>query len=322
MNRNAKILGDIDKTMLGIEVAPWFAPIASKAEGYNVRTLDVFDKSALIARAKVDPNLVDRDMGLLEEVDYVGSATEIATLVASKDHGTFDYIVSSHNFEHIPNPIKFLQGCEQVLKSGGVLSMAVPDRRACFDYFRPNTQIGDWLDAYADNRNRPTARQVFDLRSKTAYQQQGQKQAGAFSLGAKAESVGLSGDLNALYQLYYVQPFSDEYQDAHCTVMTPNSLELLLTEARQLGLINCTIEHIGDIRGCEFYVRLRFGPPMAKATPEQFLQQRLNLQHRVLQDYIPQVVPGRGGKKRLFKTTPLTRKIRSFGRKLRGKPDH
>ena len=322
MKRMARILGDIDKTMLGIEVAPWFAPIASKADGYKVRTLDVFDKPTLIARAKVDANLVDRDMGLLEEVDYVGSATEIAIIVPPKDHGTFDYIVSSHNFEHLSNPIKFLQGCEKVLKTGGVLSMAVPDRRACFDYFRPNTQIGDWLDAYVANRDRPTPRQVFDHRSKTALQRQGKEQVGAFSLGVRPESVELFGDLGDLYQQFYLQPFGDDYQDAHCTVMTPNSLELLLIEARQLGLFNCVIEQIGNLRGCEFYVRLRFGVPVEKLTSEQFLRQRHILQHRVLQDFIPQVAPGRGGIQRLFRTTPLSRKIRSFGRRLRGKPDH
>ena len=71
-------------------------------------------------------------------------------------------MISSHNFEHSPNPIRFLQGCGKVLKPGGVLSMALPDKRACFDYFRPHTTLGQWLEAFFAERERPTPAQVFD----------------------------------------------------------------------------------------------------------------------------------------------------------------
>ena len=40
--------------------------------------------------------------------------------------------------------------------------MAVPDRRATFDFFRPHTVAGDWLAAYLDDRARPTFQQSFD----------------------------------------------------------------------------------------------------------------------------------------------------------------
>ncbi|OIQ69749.1 ubiquinone biosynthesis O-methyltransferase [mine drainage metagenome] len=113
-----------------------------------MRILDVFDRETLQKRGAADMQQNWRDMSLLDEVDYVGSATEVASLVPTELHGTFDYIVSSHNFEHLPNPIKFLQGCASLLKPGGLITMAVPDHRACFDYFRPHTVIGDWLEAY------------------------------------------------------------------------------------------------------------------------------------------------------------------------------
>jgi SAM-dependent methyltransferase len=321
MERNAKILGNIDKAMLGIEVAPWLAPLAPKSEGYNVRTLDVFDRATLLARAKTSPETSHRDMSLLEDVDYVGSATEIATLIPYADHGSFDYIVSAHNFEHIPNPIKFLQGCAKILKRGGVLSMAVPDRRACFDYFRPNTQIGDWLEAYVTDRKKPTQRQIFDVRSKTAFVMVDNKPVGAFDLGVRANTVGLTGELSELYEKYFLAAAADGYEDAHCTVMSPASLDLLLTEARYLGLIDCSIEIDGKTVGCEFYVRLRFGVPVRKLTAEQFQVHRLALQQRVLTDYSAQIQPASRQKTGLFKSTPLSRKIRGYGRYLRGKPD-
>jgi SAM-dependent methyltransferase len=320
MDRMAKILCGIDKTMLGIEVAPWFAPIASKATGYNVRILDVFDRDALLARAKVDPNLIHRDMGLLEDVDYVGSATEIASIIPQADLGTFDYIVSSHNFEHLPNPIKFLQGCAKVLKSGGVLSMAVPDRRGTFDYFRPNTQLGDWLDAYVADRNRPTQRQVFDLQSQRAYLSNAPEQAGAVIMGSSREIVNLSGDLEESYHQFYLEPDDSNYQDTHCTIMTPASLELLLSEIRYLGLVNFTIEDIKQTDRFEFYVQLRFSGPTPKPSAEEFQRERAKLLRRVLGDYVPQVAPGITARQIRQKLKPVTRSIRNFGRFLRGKP--
>lgn len=322
MDRMARILRGLDKTMLGLEIAPWFAPIAPKSTGYNVRVLDVFDRPTLLARAKLDPDLVNRDMSLVEEVDFVGSATEIGAIIPEKDLGTFDYIVSSHNFEHLANPIKFLQGCAKVLKPGGLLSIVVPDRRGCFDYFRPNTQLGDWLDAYATNRDRPLPRQVFDLKSNLSYFQDGPRKLGAFSVGETRSSVMLSGNLTEAYKKYYLDPLEDGYHDAHCTVMTPASLEMLLTETQYLGFVDFTIEEVSATVGCEIFVRLRFGQSGQKPTEEEFHKQRQALQHRVLQDYVLQLIPVRSDSKRLFKTTPLTRKIRGFGRYLRGKPDH
>lgn len=321
MKRFERILGTIDKQMRGLEIAPWFAPIAPRSQGYNVRILDVFDRPGLIEQAKADPFNRDRDMSLVEEVDYVGSATEIANIIPKADHGTFDYIVSSHNFEHLPNPIKFLQGCAKILKPGGLLSMAVPDRRGCFDYFRPNTQLGDWLDAYVADRDRPTARQVFDLKSQQAIFELGGFKAPGFRVGEDRKLVTLLGDLRESYAVYSQSRADDSYQDSHCTVMTPASLELLLSDIRHLGLASFRIEEISTPNHHEFYVKLRFGVPKSEMTDADYALHRNELFHRSLQDYVVQVVP----QKRLFRagrgTRAVARKVRSFGRRLRGKPD-
>lgn len=38
--------------------------------------------------------------------------------------------------------------------------MAIPDRRACFDFFRPFSSLAAWLEAYFENRTRPTNAQI------------------------------------------------------------------------------------------------------------------------------------------------------------------
>ena len=99
---------------------------------------------------------------MIEDVDLVGSSTHIGELVRARgEAGTFDYVVSSHNFEHLPNPIRFLQGCAEALRPGGILSMAIPDRRACFDYFRPVTRLSDWIQAFVEDRKPAVSRAGF-----------------------------------------------------------------------------------------------------------------------------------------------------------------
>jgi len=163
MGRTEELARFVSRRGRGIEIGPWCNPVAPKSAGYNCRILDVFDTATLRQRAEGDPGIGESAVTRIEEVDFVGSSTNIAELVGADDLlGTFDYIVSSHNFEHLPDPIKFLQGCEKVLRPGGVLSMAIPDRRCCFDYFRPYSSLAEMLAAYFERRERPTQAQIFE----------------------------------------------------------------------------------------------------------------------------------------------------------------
>jgi hypothetical protein len=283
MGRRDKICQGISKNHRGIEVAPYFAPLTAKRDGYNCLVLDVFDRPSLLVRATVDPNIPKDSLKLLEDVDFVGSATEIADLVPIADHGTFDYIVSSHNFEHLPNPIRFLQGCEKVLKPGGVLSMAVPDGRVCFDFFRPHTTLIDWLEALKEMRQRPTARQVFALSANSGGLVRGGKSVGAFCLDDSVPAVAVTADLAGAYQRWVNPDAAESYPDVHCSVMTPASLELMITECRYLGLIGLEIEEISATKGCEFFVRLvnRADATHKAATVADFNATRTRLLHKI-----------------------------------------
>lgn len=115
MDRRAEILTYAGKNDRGIEIGPWFAPLAPKRDGYNCLSLDVFDTAMLRANAAADPNVDNNLIPMIEDVDIVTSSTELANEIEKRGElGDFDYIISSHNFEHIPNPIKFFRGCELV----------------------------------------------------------------------------------------------------------------------------------------------------------------------------------------------------------------
>src|SRR5271156_5510936 len=117
MDRREQILKHVTKDKKGIEIGPWFRPLAPKREGYNSLSFDVFDMEALRKKAEQDPATPNGSVSLIEEVDILGSATDLEDAVAARGTlGTFDYIISSHNFEHLSNPIKFLMGCQKALK--------------------------------------------------------------------------------------------------------------------------------------------------------------------------------------------------------------
>src|SRR5438876_856717 len=128
MHRRTEAAKFITREQRGIEIAPYHDGLVPRRLGYQCLILDVFDTERLKQNAANDPYIDDDGRAHIENVDLVGSASEIAALVeAHGSLGTHDYVVSSHNLEHLPDPISFLKGCEQVLRSGGILSMVVPD---------------------------------------------------------------------------------------------------------------------------------------------------------------------------------------------------
>lgn len=57
---------------------------------------------------------------------YIGEATEMPTMVPS---GTYDFVISSGCLEHVANPIKALKAWLDILKSGGILLLVVPNKK-------------------------------------------------------------------------------------------------------------------------------------------------------------------------------------------------
>lgn len=256
MDRNRQLLKYVTKSKVGIEVAPYHSPVVSRRDGYQSISLDVFDADELRRRAAADPEIPEAGVDRIEEVDLQGSAVDIADLVSAKfSDKRFDYIVSSHNFEHLPDPVRFLQGCQKVLAVDGVLSLAVPDRRYCFDFYRPVTDLSEWLDAFHEKRQRPTAGQIFRgeaLRSNL-------DGVGAWHPLVAAMPAPLE-NLDSAYANWQSSLQGDAdlgYTDAHCSAFTPASLELMLADLRFLGLIHLETLEISRPNGCEFYVHLR-----------------------------------------------------------------
>ncbi len=90
----------------------------------------------------------------IEEVDFVWQKESYADLTGKTKF--YDWIIASHVIEHTPCLISFLNNCDAILKDDGVISLAIPDKRYCFDHFRPITGISKIIDSYFQKSNTHT----------------------------------------------------------------------------------------------------------------------------------------------------------------------
>ena len=269
--RKKQILKYVSKDIKGIEIAPWHQPIAPKKDGFNILTLDIFSTLELREKAAVDPNIPTESLENIEEVDFVISALDIDLAVERVDQlGKFDYIISSHNFEHLPNPIKFLQACGRVLKNGGHLSMAIPNKQYTFDLFRPLSTTTDLLRSFYDNQSKPSPYQIFNFSSNFINN----------APNAKGQGIGdieFSQDLKNCFDGLKSQLGQEtgEYIDVHVSVFTPDSFNLIMAELISLELIPFKIKNIIPTYGSEFYAHLE------KIDAKDFHKYKLSNQQRI-----------------------------------------
>jgi hypothetical protein len=110
-----------------------------------VKYIDAFATEELKEHYASDPNV---DTSLIVDVDYIWRGERYGDLIKER----FDSVVSSHNIEHVPCLVSFLNSLESVLCSGGRIYLAVPDKRYCFDHFKSDSSISDVLDAFFERR--------------------------------------------------------------------------------------------------------------------------------------------------------------------------
>jgi SAM-dependent methyltransferase len=260
MDRKSLLLKHLDLSAPGIEIAPYFNPAVAKRDGHPVLTLDVFDTQTLRALAAKDPHIPAARIDEIEEVDIVADACGVGNAVTRLGRaGQFHYIVSSHNFEHLPNPIRFLQGCSVALAPGGVLSMAMPDGRACLDHFRMPTRLADWLSAYHRKLDQPSPESIFDFRANFAeYVRNGVSSTGCDIRFDDPRGFQPKNDLRFSYAEYLDRIGSpQDYLDTHCTVTFGAALENMLWDLRFLGLVDLEVMEVTESVGLEFFVHLR-----------------------------------------------------------------
>ncbi len=245
MDRIEKILYKINKQGKGLEIGPSHNPIASKADGFDVEVIDCMDKESLIEHFKNE----SVDISKIEEVDHVWKGESYSALTKKSNY--YDWILSSHSIEHTTDLIGFLNDCDDILKDDGVISLAIPDKRYCFDYFRPVSGIGKIIDYHRNKNIRHSygTHIEFNLnyceRDSVSSWPEGSD--GTFSLNYDA-ATALTIAKNA--------ETSTEYTDAHEWCFTYNSFRLIIQDLYELGFIKLREVHSFSSAGNEFHITL------------------------------------------------------------------
>jgi SAM-dependent methyltransferase len=245
MSRKEKVLRYIDASGRGLEIGPSHNPIAPKREGYQVHIIDHLSREGLLAKYKDHQVNLDN----IEEVDFVWRGEKYAELIG--DSKCYDWIIASHVIEHSPDLIGFLNDCDAILKDEGILSLVVPDKRYCFDHYRPITGLAKIIDSHLHKSDIHTPGAVAEY---------------FLNVVSKGGIIGWDASSNGDYRLIHsldeavrgMQAVLNEkaYLDVHAWCFVPHSFRLIIHDLFSLGL--SPFQEVGffSTEGHEFYITL------------------------------------------------------------------
>lgn len=114
----------------GIEIGALHSPLKVP----SVAKVRYVDRMSVADLRKQYPELAGSK---LVEVDIIDDGEKLSSI----NDNSADFIIANHMIEHCQEPIGTMRQFLRVLKPGGVLYMAVPDKRYTFDFDRPVTSI-------------------------------------------------------------------------------------------------------------------------------------------------------------------------------------
>lgn len=251
---------------VGLEIAPNWAPVVTKSEG-DVLYCDYLTYDQLLEREKTNPARVQHGLKV-QRLDFIWQLGKTLQECAGSD-AKFDYVVSCHVFEHVPNFLEYLYQARAVLKDDGVIAMVLPDIRGSGEYFRRETSAADLINSYLLGQSEPSPGQVYDgLRNLFSF-----------------ENVPLQGlslddvkrhftDMDCYHAAVRA---SVEYVDVHCWAFSKDGFATVARELQGVGLFDFEIEEMDSNpltqtgHGSEFFVKLR---PTAPPRPSRLQELR------------------------------------------------
>ena len=269
MDRMTRLLGGTERSKQVLEIGAGYSPVAPKAKGWLTHVVDHTTQEAL-RQKYISANV---DTALIEAVDTVWEGGTLHEAVPQSLLGQVDLIIASHVLEHMPDLIGFFISASRLVRPGGVLSVALPDRRYCFDCFKPWTTTGELLEAHHRGVTRHGLRTAFDAFAYSAVMD-GQLAWCPRPVGKPSFMNGFEAAREA-----YAQFRRDDdmpYQDHHAWQFTPMGFKLIMLELGALGVTDWAIETLHGPENFEFFVSLRRVDPVA-VEPEILQSQRRDL---------------------------------------------
>jgi len=123
----------------GIEIGALSNPLLVPKD-VNVRYVDRLSVEGL---RKHYPELNDVE---LVNIDIIADGEHLEVI----GDATQDFVIANHFIEHCANPILTINNMLRVLKKNGILFIALPDKRQCFDVDRPETTFEHLMKDYKE----------------------------------------------------------------------------------------------------------------------------------------------------------------------------
>ena len=245
-NRNEKI-AYIRKNYLrnlttGLEISPSINPMLYKGDGYDLEYIDALTTQELTARAQRN----GVDLKRIPDVDHVHDFSQsIASCVGNK---TFDFVVSSHVIEHVPDIVGHFQEVKEVLNNGGVYAFLAPDKELCFDLKKPNITLGQIVEARLEKRRvAPVSAQIDEY-----YYGVKRNGSGAWSRQESAPTAPKYTNATKLIQEALANPENAKNWHGHIWRFTPASFEEIYTQLYDLGLVELRLLDVKPTLHMEF----------------------------------------------------------------------
>lgn len=245
MTRKEKALRHIDRNGFGVEIGPSHDPIAPKREGFKVHVIDHVTREQLLVKYKTEPVALEN----IEEVDFVWRGQGYSELTGRPNF--YDWVIASHVVEHSPDLIAFLANCDSLLKDGGVLSLVIPDKRLCFDRFRPITGLARIIDSHHGGNAIHSAGSVAEY---------------FMNVVSKGGKGGWDASFTGEYRFFHsakdalegIRSVLDDkaYLDIHNWCFVPHSFRLILDDLFTLGFTRLREVEFIPTEGFEFFVTL------------------------------------------------------------------
>ncbi|MHB1391308.1 MAG: methyltransferase domain-containing protein [Thermoleophilia bacterium] len=93
------------------------------------------------------PEQIDASYPGSKHPDIVSNGESYPTI----DSGSLDFVIANHVLEHVTDPIGSLAEWHRILKPGGILLIAVPDKRFTFDRERQRTTLAHLIQDHGSD---------------------------------------------------------------------------------------------------------------------------------------------------------------------------
>jgi SAM-dependent methyltransferase len=231
----------------GLEISPSINPMCTPADGFSIEYLDALSTQELQERALSK----GRDPGDAPVIDHLlDFQRPISDCVGGKH---YDFVLSSHVVEHIPNLIDHFQQVERLLRPGGSYSFLVPDKDLCFDANKPDTSLGALVEAFVSRHSHAPISALIDEYF-YAVQREGK---GAWGVHASEPFHDKYQDKRHLINKLISSPRAVEKWHGHIWRFSPGTFKSLYQEMYHLGLVGLELQEVIPTPVMEFIVILR-----------------------------------------------------------------